>query len=186
MVARPAGRLQRVALLGGPSPTRGRSADDDPLRRQVRHHDERLDARRSERFAHVDLQGAERDRRRRRHDPGPDRRRPRARDPSALGRVPRVRLDLGQHALVLAFFPAGERRHRWEWLAVGFAFVMSMSRVYLAAHWFSDVVAGTLLGAGIAIFWAAAVTECRDVIFRARGEPIPREDAPDAPVQAGK
>jgi len=89
-------------------------------------------------------------------------------------------------ALVLAFFPAGERRHRWEWLAVGFAFVMSMSRVYLAAHWFSDVVAGTLLGAGIAIFWAAAITECRDVIFRARGEPILREDAPDAPVQAGK
>jgi len=77
-------------------------------------------------------------------------------------------------ALVLAFFPAGERRHRWEWLAVGFASVMSMSRVYLAAHWF------------IAIFWAAAITECRDVIFRARGEPIPREDAPDAPVQAGK
>jgi len=89
-------------------------------------------------------------------------------------------------ALVLAFFPAGERRHRWEWLAVGFAFVMSMSRVYLAAHWFSDVVTGTLLGAGIAIFWAATITECRDVIFRARGEPIPREDAPDAPVQAGK
>jgi len=89
-------------------------------------------------------------------------------------------------ALVLAFFPAGERRHRWEWLAVGFAFVMSMSRVYLAAHWFSDVVAGTLLGAGIAIFWAAAVTECRDLIFRARGEPIPRDDAPDASLQAGK
>jgi membrane-associated phospholipid phosphatase len=89
-------------------------------------------------------------------------------------------------ALVLAFFPAGERRRRWEWVAVGFAFVMSMSRVYLAAHWFSDVVAGTLLGAGIAIFWAAAVTECRDLIFRTRGEPIPREDAPGAPVQAGK
>jgi len=89
-------------------------------------------------------------------------------------------------ALVLAFFPAGERRRRWEWLAVTFAFVMSMSRVYLAAHWFSDVVAGTLLGAGIAIFWAAAVTEFRDLLFRARREPIPPEEAPDAPVQAGK
>ena len=89
-------------------------------------------------------------------------------------------------ALVLAFFPAGERRRRWEWLAVGFAFVMSMSRVYLAAHWFSDVVAGTLLGAGIAVFWAATITECRDLIARARGEPIPREEAPGAPVQAGK
>jgi undecaprenyl-diphosphatase len=87
---------------------------------------------------------------------------------------------------VIAFFPAGERRRRWEWLAIGFAFVMSMSRVYLSAHWFSDVVAGTLLGAGLAIFWAAAVTECRDLIFRARGEPIPPEEAPDTPVQAGK
>ena len=89
-------------------------------------------------------------------------------------------------ALVIAFFPAGEQRRRWEWLAVAFAFVMSMSRVYLAAHWFSDVVAGTLLGAGIAVFWAATITECRDLIARARGEPIPREEAPGAPVQAGK
>src|SRR5439155_2113765 len=89
-------------------------------------------------------------------------------------------------ALVIAFFPAGEQRRRWEWLAVAFAFVMSMSRVYLAAHWFSDVVAGTLLGAGIAIFWAPAATEFRDLLFRARREPTPPEEPPDAPVQAGK
>jgi len=88
-------------------------------------------------------------------------------------------------ALVLAFFPAGERRRRWEWLAVAFAFVMSMSRVYLSAHWFSDVVAGTLLGAGIAIFSAAAVMECRDLLFRARGEPIPPKDEPVPQVTPG-
>jgi membrane-associated phospholipid phosphatase len=86
-------------------------------------------------------------------------------------------------ALVLAFFPADERRRRWEWLAVGFTFVMAMSRVYLAAHWFSDVVAGTLLGAGIAIFSAATVTECRDLVFRSRGTRAAHGNvaAPDAP-----
>jgi membrane-associated phospholipid phosphatase len=66
-------------------------------------------------------------------------------------------------ALVLAFFlPAAERR-RWEWIAVGFAFLMAFSRVYLRAHWLSDVVAGVLLGSGIAIFWFAALTELRHV-----------------------
>jgi membrane-associated phospholipid phosphatase len=64
-------------------------------------------------------------------------------------------------ALVLAFFlPAPERR-RWEWIAVGFSFLMAFSRVYLRAHWLSDVVAGVMLGSGIAIFWFAALTELR-------------------------
>jgi undecaprenyl-diphosphatase len=84
-------------------------------------------------------------------------------------------------ALVLAFFPPGERRRRWEELAVVFAFVMAYSRVYLAAHWLSDVVAGTLLGAGIAVFWAAAVTEVRDVWFRTEGKPIPPDAAEPEP-----
>jgi membrane-associated phospholipid phosphatase len=86
-------------------------------------------------------------------------------------------------ALVLAFFPPGKRRRRWEWLAVGFAFVMAFSRVYLSAHWFSDVVAGTLLGAGIAIFWAAAVTEIRDVLFRRKGRPVPSDRAEPQPEE---
>lgn len=66
-------------------------------------------------------------------------------------------------ALVLAFLlPAAERR-RWEWIAVGFSFLMAFSRVYLHAHWLSDVAAGVLLGSGIAIFWFAALTELRHV-----------------------
>ncbi|MGH7541454.1 MAG: phosphatase PAP2 family protein [Gemmatimonadota bacterium] len=78
-------------------------------------------------------------------------------------------------AIVLAFLPEGKRRRRWEWTAAIFAFVMAFSRVYLRAHWFSDVVAGTLLGAGIAIFWFAALTEFRDIWRRRHGLPPQRE-----------
>ncbi len=54
-------------------------------------------------------------------------------------------------AIVLALFPAG--RHRWGWglAAALFAFVMGLSRAYLAAHWLSDAVAGTLLGVTLAL-----------------------------------
>jgi membrane-associated phospholipid phosphatase len=84
-------------------------------------------------------------------------------------------------ALVLALLPAGRRRRHWEWLAIAFAFVMALSRVYLAAHWFSDTVAGTMLGAGIAIFVAASATEIRDLVYRAEGEPVPPDrSSPEA------
>jgi membrane-associated phospholipid phosphatase len=71
-------------------------------------------------------------------------------------------------ALVLAFLPPGPRRRKWEVLAATFAFVMAMSRVYLNAHWFSDVVAGTLLGTGIALACAALATEGRNIILGRR------------------
>jgi membrane-associated phospholipid phosphatase len=35
--------------------------------------------------------------------------------------------------------------------------------VYLLAHWFSDVLAGVLLGTGLALGCAALVTEIRDM-----------------------
>lgn len=75
-------------------------------------------------------------------------------------------------ALVLAFMPAGHERRVWEWIAAGFAFVMAFSRVYLAAHWFSDVVAGVLLGSGVAIGSAALVTEIREMLM-GRDDPPP-------------
>jgi membrane-associated phospholipid phosphatase len=71
-------------------------------------------------------------------------------------------------ALVLVVLPPGSARRRWELAAMAYAFVMAMSRVYLNAHWFSDVVAGVLLGAGVALGTAGVVTEIRDVAFRRR------------------
>ncbi len=71
-------------------------------------------------------------------------------------------------ALVLVLLPAGHHRRQWEVYAALFSFAMAMSRVYLNAHWFSDVVAGTLLGAGIALTVAGVVTEIRDVAIRRR------------------
>jgi undecaprenyl-diphosphatase len=80
-------------------------------------------------------------------------------------------------ALVLVAFPAGPERRRWEWLAVGFAFVMAFSRVYLRAHWLSDVVAGVLLGTGVALGVAATVTEIRHhVLGRWWPKPEPAMD----------
>ncbi len=70
-------------------------------------------------------------------------------------------------ALVLVTLPAGPRRRKWELVAAGAAFIMALSRVYLDAHWFSDVVAGTLLGTGVALGAAALVTEVR-LVYRRR------------------
>jgi undecaprenyl-diphosphatase len=69
-------------------------------------------------------------------------------------------------ALVLVLLPSGPARRRWEFVAIGFAFVMALSRVYLNAHWFSDVVAGVLLGAGVALGSAGLVTEVREIALR--------------------
>lgn len=71
-------------------------------------------------------------------------------------------------ALVLVLLPPGRERLRWEIAAVAFAFVMAFSRVYLRAHWLSDVWAGVLLGTGVALGCAGIVTEVHDLYFRRR------------------
>jgi membrane-associated phospholipid phosphatase len=81
-------------------------------------------------------------------------------------------------ALVLVMIPPGRARRRWEITAVAFAFVMALSRVYLDAHWFSDVVAGVLLGAGVALGSAALTTEVRDIVMRRRAAAETAADGP--------
>jgi membrane-associated phospholipid phosphatase len=85
-------------------------------------------------------------------------------------------------ALVLVLLPEGPRRRKWEIAAVVVTFVMSLSRTYLNAHWLSDVLAGSLLGAGIAIFSAGISTEVRDVVVRRRERAVSAEPPTQAPV----
>jgi membrane-associated phospholipid phosphatase len=81
-------------------------------------------------------------------------------------------------ALVLAFQHAGPHRRKWEVLAAAAAFVMALSRVYLNAHWFSDVVAGVLLGTAIALGATAVISE----ILHLAGRGTEVEADPVAPV----
>jgi membrane-associated phospholipid phosphatase len=54
-------------------------------------------------------------------------------------------------ALVLLFSAPGPVRAVW-WTAAGLGIAaMAWSRTYLQAHWLSDVVAGSLLGVGVAL-----------------------------------
>jgi membrane-associated phospholipid phosphatase len=81
-------------------------------------------------------------------------------------------------ALVLALMHAGPERRKWEVLAAAAAFVMALSRVYLNAHWFSDTVAGVLLGTGIALGATAVISE----ILHLAGKGSEVEADPVAPV----
>lgn len=79
--------------------------------------------------------------------------------------------------IVVCLLPPGRRRYAWELRAVGFAFLMALSRVYLRAHWLSDAVAGALLGGGLAIGWPAVL----QTVVRRR-EPT-RSPPPAAPAR---
>jgi undecaprenyl-diphosphatase len=65
-------------------------------------------------------------------------------------------------AAVIVLVPAGPKRRNLEMVAAGFAVVMALSRVYLRAHWLSDVTAGAALGAAIAIGAAALIHRIDD------------------------
>jgi membrane-associated phospholipid phosphatase len=66
-------------------------------------------------------------------------------------------------ALVLMFSTPGPRRRTWGALAVLAIIGMAWSRTYLQVHWLTDVVAGSLLGVGIAltVFACAQIVEMR-------------------------
>lgn len=76
--------------------------------------------------------------------------------------------------LVIVLLPPGHTRWVWERRAAVFASLMALSRTYLGAHWLSDVVAGALLGAGIAIFFPALLVDLR-VRVHARRDRLQRE-----------
>lgn len=76
-------------------------------------------------------------------------------------------------ALVIVLLPAGRTRLRWEMYAMIIALAMAVSRIYLNAHWTSDVFAGVLLGTMIAIGSAALVSEVRSVWWRRRSAARP-------------
>jgi undecaprenyl-diphosphatase len=71
-------------------------------------------------------------------------------------------------SVVLAFFPHGVRRRKWILAAIAFAFVMAFSRVYLGAHWLSDVETGVLFGSSVALVTFAVVDEIRHAALRRR------------------
>jgi membrane-associated phospholipid phosphatase len=58
-------------------------------------------------------------------------------------------------SLVIVLVPRGPARRNLEMAAAAFAFVMAGSRVYLGAHWLTDVFAGLALGAACALGGAA-------------------------------
>jgi undecaprenyl-diphosphatase len=76
--------------------------------------------------------------------------------------------------LVIVLLPPGHTRWVWERRAALYASLMALSRTYLDAHWLSDVVAGALLGSGIALACPALLVDLR-VRYRARRAAVLRE-----------
>lgn len=58
---------------------------------------------------------------------------------------------------VVVWVPPGPRRPLWLSGALGYALVMAWSRVYLRAHWLTDVVAGVAFGVAAALTAVAVV-----------------------------
>lgn len=65
--------------------------------------------------------------------------------------------------LVLLLVSVSERRWYWFAAAAGWATLMAASRVYLRAHWFSDVAAGAAVGAAVIITFALLSERWRGV-----------------------
>ena len=68
-------------------------------------------------------------------------------------------------SLVIVLVPPGATRRNLEMAAAGFAVLMAGTRVYLGAHWLTDVFGGVALGAACAIGGAALAQRW----FRYRG-----------------
>jgi undecaprenyl-diphosphatase len=84
---------------------------------------------------------------------------------------------------VIVLLPPGRTRAWWGSAAVGFSILMALSRAYLGAHWFSDAVAGVLVGTSCAL---VATTGVGLLQARSLGRAGRRGDrvAPDRQTQA--
>ena len=71
----------------------------------------------------------------------------------------------------------GRRRLRWMITAAIIAAAVALSRTYLLAHWLSDVIGGSLIGAGLALTIPEALEVARDRTSR----PAIPERPPDSP-----
>jgi undecaprenyl-diphosphatase len=60
-------------------------------------------------------------------------------------------------SLVIVLIQPGPARRNLEIAAAGFAFLMAGTRLYLGAHWLTDVFGGVAFGAACAIGAAAIV-----------------------------
>ena len=63
--------------------------------------------------------------------------------------------------IVIVLLPPGASRTRWEIRAIVFVLVMALSRVYLNAHWLSDVVEGVLIGTALALLFPSVLQSLR-------------------------
>jgi membrane-associated phospholipid phosphatase len=70
---------------------------------------------------------------------------------------------------VVMALTTGRRRLHWMVGAVLVAAAVALSRTYLSAHWLTDVIGGSLLGAGVALGVPEAVEVVRDRRFSRRG-----------------
>jgi membrane-associated phospholipid phosphatase len=66
----------------------------------------------------------------------------------------------------------GRRRLRWMIAAVIIAAAVALSRTYLSAHWLTDVVGGSLIGAGLALTIPEAFELARDRFARGSSRPV--------------
>lgn len=77
---------------------------------------------------------------------------------------------------VVMALTTGRRRLHWMIVAVVVSTAVALSRTYLSAHWLTDVIGGSLLGAGLALAVPEAVEVWGDRRVSRRG-PSPRSTA---------
>jgi len=81
--------------------------------------------------------------------------------------------------IVIVLLPPGSARTRWEIRAIVFVLLMAMSRVYLNAHWLSDVVEGILVGTALALLFPSVLQTLRVRAQRGKAHPVRTSSAPD-------